>query len=241
MFYFITSLIISCGFLFLDSAGQNILIRPPMPRCRESRYERKRAHTRGRPGYGDYAWKSGRPLSVKSVIFLFIYTQGSGTWSVVSTQPCQNDAEMPLRVRLRRHKLNRTHDGFDLEVSSLEDIDDSYSVRADVCKMVEGGCKPFMEESRDCLPCLARERGWESTRSVLVALGIDPPDFPIPKGEYKLDNYVVDAEGLAKKGLYSEFQGTGYIVKHGQDIACYQMSVKFEPIDEFGSVSSLYG
>ncbi|XP_063389016.1 uncharacterized protein LOC134674804 isoform X2 [Cydia fagiglandana] len=264
MFYFITSLIISCGFLFLDSAGQNILIRPPMPRCRESRYERKRAHTRGRPGYGDYAWKSGRPLSVKSVIFLFIYTQGSGTWSVVSTQPCQNDAEMPLRVRLRRHKLNRTHDGFDLEV------------RADVCKMVEGGCKPFMEESRDCLPCLARERGWESTRSVLVALGIDPPDFPIPKfhywiamssqdlnlsikndterqfkqkkyrfrrenGEYKLDNYVVDAEGLAKKGLYSEFQGTGYIVKHGQDIACYQMSVKFEPIDEFGSVSSLYG
>ncbi|XP_063389026.1 uncharacterized protein LOC134674805 isoform X2 [Cydia fagiglandana] len=137
MFYIVTSLIISCGFLFLDSACQNML--------------------------------------------------GSGTWSVISTQPCENDAEMPWRVRLRRHKLNRTHDVFDAELTALADIDESFS------------------------------------------------------GEYKLDNYMVDTEELSKKGLYGEFQGTGYVVKDGQDIACYQMSLKFEPIDEFGSVSSLYG
>ncbi|XP_063389023.1 uncharacterized protein LOC134674805 isoform X1 [Cydia fagiglandana] len=191
MFYIVTSLIISCGFLFLDSACQNML--------------------------------------------------GSGTWSVISTQPCENDAEMPWRVRLRRHKLNRTHDVFDAELTALADIDESFSLRGLVCKVVGGGCKPFIEESRDCLPCIVREHAWENARSVLVAVGIDPPDFPIPKGEYKLDNYMVDTEELSKKGLYGEFQGTGYVVKDGQDIACYQMSLKFEPIDEFGSVSSLYG
>ncbi|XP_063628837.1 uncharacterized protein LOC134800258 isoform X2 [Cydia splendana] len=179
MFYFVTSLIISCGFLFLDSAGQNML--------------------------------------------------GAGTWSVLSTQPCENDAEMPWRVRVRRHKLNRTHDAFDGEV------------RVDVCKVVEGGCKPFIKESRECLPCIVREHAWENTKKVLVALGIDPPAFPIPKGEYQLDNYLVDVEELSKKGVYGEYHGQGYIVKDGQDIACLRMSVKFEPIDNFGSMPSLYG
>ncbi|XP_063368420.1 uncharacterized protein LOC134656823 isoform X2 [Cydia amplana] len=179
MFYFLTTSVISCGFLFLDAAGQSML--------------------------------------------------GSGTWSVISTQPCENDAEMPWRVRLRRHKLNRTHDVFDLEV------------RGEVCTVVEGGCKPFISESRECIPCIVRERASENARKILEALQVDPPVFPVPKGEYRLDNYLVDVEELSKKGVYGEYRGTGYIVKDGQDVACYRMSVKFEPIDNFGSLPSLYG
>ncbi|XP_063541249.1 uncharacterized protein LOC134750086 [Cydia strobilella] len=191
MFYFLTSIIISCSFLFLDAAGQIML--------------------------------------------------GPGMFSVISTQPCENDADMPWRMRLHKHKLNRTHDAFDGEVSLLAELDDSYGARIDVCKMGDGGCKPFIRESRECIPCLARAHASENVRAVLVALGINPPDFPVPKGEYRLDNYLVNAEDLDKISVYGEYHGTGYVVKDGQDVACYRMLIKFEPIDNFGSFPALYG
>ncbi|XP_063541592.1 uncharacterized protein LOC134750361 [Cydia strobilella] len=191
MFYFLTSIIISCGFLFLDSAGQSIV--------------------------------------------------GFGMWSVMSVEPCKNDAEMPWRVRLRKHKLNRTHDAFDGELSLLAEVDDSYGIRADICKMVGGGCKPFMSESRECIPCLVKEHAPENAKTVLMALGINPPEFPIPKGEYRLDNYLVNVEDLSKEGIYGEYGGQLYVVKDGQNIACVRMSVKYEPIDNIGSLPALYG
>ncbi|XP_061722987.1 uncharacterized protein LOC133529308 [Cydia pomonella] len=93
----------------------------------------------------------------------------------------------------------------------------------------------------ECLPCLVRQHASENARTVFVALGIDPPDFPVPKGKYRLGNYLLDVEDLSKTGVYGEYHGIGYVVKDGQNIACIRMSVKFEPIDNFGSLPALYG
>ncbi|XP_063623132.1 uncharacterized protein LOC134795231 [Cydia splendana] len=135
---------------------------------------------------------------------------GPGTWSILNIEECARDAEMPWRVRVRRHKLNRTHDAYNANVSVLEDLDDSYGGRLEVCKMVYGGCKHFSTRKTDCLADTVKQYGEESARRALAFVGIDPPTFPIPKGYYQAKNYLANMSNVFKECVYGEFKANCY-------------------------------
>jgi hypothetical protein len=51
------------------------------------------------------------------------------------------------------------------------------------------------------------------------------------QGEYHLKNVLLDLEELPEDGIYGDFGVDGYIVKDGVDVACVQISVKYEATD----------
>ncbi|XP_061717409.1 uncharacterized protein LOC133525166 [Cydia pomonella] len=161
---------------------------------------------------------------------------GAGKWTVLSTQQCANDAEMPWTLHVRRHKLNRTHDAFDADIDLEDDLDDSCAIRLDICKVVDGGCKPYMIMADDCLPNFIKKHAKENVEKVLVSGGVDPPDFPIKKGSFHLKDYVISMEEMEKEGVYGTFEVEAFIIKDGQDVACIKITVKYEPRDDYGSM-----
>ncbi|XP_063622992.1 uncharacterized protein LOC134795087 isoform X1 [Cydia splendana] len=158
---------------------------------------------------------------------------GIGRWSVSDVQPCANDAEMPWMMRVRRHELNHTHDAYDADVNTLADFDDSVGIRIDACMMMDGGCKRFMTMAYDCARKFINVAARENMRRAFVLAGVDPPEFPIPIGEYQVRNFVLDMENLSKQGVYGDFISDAFITKGGQDMACLKLLLRFEQLDDW--------
>ncbi|XP_063538180.1 uncharacterized protein LOC134747491 [Cydia strobilella] len=163
---------------------------------------------------------------------------GAGKWTVLSTQQCVKDAEMAWTLRVRRHKINRTHDAFDLDVNLGDDLDDSCAIRFDICMMVDGGCKPYMVMADDCLPNYVKRYAEENVKMILASAGVDPPDFPVKKGSLHLKDYVMNMEEMAKDGVYGTFEVEAFILKDAQELACIKVTLKYEPEDDYGSMGA---
>ncbi|XP_063384742.1 uncharacterized protein LOC134670855 [Cydia fagiglandana] len=157
---------------------------------------------------------------------------GIGRWSVSDVQPCANDAEMPWMMRVRRHELNRTYDAYDADVHTLADFDDSVGIRISTCMMMDGVCENFQTLNHGCARILiyfaARDNVWRA----LEAFGIDPPDFPIPQGEYHAENFVLDLSHLNDYSLYGNFSSEVSLFKEEQDVACLKVAIRFEPLED---------
>ncbi|XP_063384743.1 uncharacterized protein LOC134670856 [Cydia fagiglandana] len=136
-------------------------------------------------------------------------------------------------LHVRRHKLNRTHDAYDVDGRALEDFDDSVGIRIDACMMMDGGCKPFMTVAYHCARKFINVAARENMRRALVLAGVDPPEFPIPKGEYEVRNFVLDMENLSKQGVYGDFVSDAFLTKDGQDVACLKLLLRFEQLDDW--------
>ncbi|XP_063538182.1 uncharacterized protein LOC134747493 [Cydia strobilella] len=157
---------------------------------------------------------------------------GIGRWSVLDVQPCANDAEMPWTLRVRRHELNRTHDAYDADVNTLADFDDSVGIRINTCMMMDGGCKHFQTLNYGCARILIYFAARDNVRRSLEAVGLDPPDFPIPQGEYHVENFVLDLSHLNNRSLYGSFSSEVIFWKDGQDVACLKVALSFEPLGD---------
>lgn len=57
----------------------------------------------------------------------------------------------------------------------------SVQLRVDICKHVDGGCKPYQVLADESLPRYVQKYAADNARDFLGAAGLDPPDFPIPK------------------------------------------------------------
>ncbi|XP_063622881.1 uncharacterized protein LOC134794943 isoform X1 [Cydia splendana] len=161
---------------------------------------------------------------------------GAGKWTVLSTQQCAKDADMPWTLRVRRHKFNRTHDAFDVDLELEDDLDDSCAIRLDICKVVDGGCKPYMVMADDCLPNFVKKHAEVNVKLVLGSAGMDPPDFPIQKGSLHLKDYVMNMEDMEKEGVYGTFEVEAFVIKGGEEQACAKVVVKYEPKEDYGAM-----
>ncbi|XP_063622993.1 uncharacterized protein LOC134795087 isoform X2 [Cydia splendana] len=157
---------------------------------------------------------------------------GIGRWSVSDVQPCANDAEMPWMMRVRRHELNHTHDAYDADVNTLADFDDSVGININTCMMTDGGCELFKMLSFGCARILIYFAARDNVRRALEAVGLDPPDFPIPQGEYHVENFVLDLSHLNNHSLYGNFSSEVILWKEGQDVACLKVALRFEPLED---------
>ncbi|XP_061717408.1 uncharacterized protein LOC133525165 [Cydia pomonella] len=156
---------------------------------------------------------------------------GTGKWTLVVAQNCSRDAEMPHKMYMHKHKLNRTHNYFDLGATIPEVIDNSIAVRVDIKRKVDGAWKQYMIWADDCLPCACKQFAGKNMKRGFEAAGIDPPDFPIPKGRYDIHRFIVDSNGLPKFGMWGEWMADAYVMKDGKDMACQQVLMTYEKTD----------
>ncbi|KAI8440797.1 hypothetical protein MSG28_009122 [Choristoneura fumiferana] len=107
--------------------------------------------------------------------------EGPGKWSVINIMKCDEDATMVLKFEINRRKINRTHDGFNAKMNLEETIDENYALRVDICKYVDGGCKPYQVMMEDSFERFVKKYASNNLKDVLTKADIDPPDFPVPQ------------------------------------------------------------
>ncbi|XP_063366424.1 uncharacterized protein LOC134654894 [Cydia amplana] len=153
-------------------------------------------------------------------------------WTFLNIQNCSNDAEMPYKMYMHKYKVNRTHVAFDFGGDVPEPIDDSYAVRVDIKRKVTGAWKQYMIWGDDCLPCAGKKFAEENVKRGFIAAGIDPPEFPVPKGRYDVKQFVVDTTELPQfsrlLGMDGEWSADVYVIKDGRDLLCHQIVMLYE-------------
>ncbi|XP_063366425.1 uncharacterized protein LOC134654895 [Cydia amplana] len=183
-------------------------------------------------------------LAIFGIIFCFLLIPGvlgqlvlgPGTWSIVNVQQCENGEKYPAKMHIRKFKLNRTHDAFDVDTYFGPDVDETFGIRLVLYKKVDGGFKLFMTLADDNLPRFVKAYSAKNIKHGLELAGIIPPDFPVPRGELHIRDFVINVDELAQEGMYGDFLGYGYIIKDLRDVACMKVYYKYEPNDDKGPV-----
>ncbi|KAL0879616.1 hypothetical protein ABMA27_003335 [Loxostege sticticalis] len=152
---------------------------------------------------------------------------GPGRWLVINIQKCPDWQKYPIRIDIVRRKVNRTHDGFSGFMELDMDFDDHYSVRMDICKHVDGGCKPY-QLLTDHSGCNFIEKyAKENVKDCLAASGLNE-SCPIPKGKHVINNYVFNYEELPGNSIYGLFGVKIQTFEKSQEISCVDMTISFE-------------
>ncbi|XP_073954475.1 uncharacterized protein [Choristoneura fumiferana] len=157
---------------------------------------------------------------------------GPGKWSVINIMKCDEDATMVLKFEINRRKINRTHDGFNAKMNLEETIDENYALRVDICKYVDGGCKPYQVMMEDSFERFVKKYASNNLKDVLTKADIDPPDFPVPQGEHELKNYVFNYDELPTDGPYGEYGSKAFMIKDGIERGCVYIHAKFEEVED---------
>ncbi|CAH2087812.1 unnamed protein product [Euphydryas editha] len=158
---------------------------------------------------------------------------GPGLWSLISISECSLDLENEVATfEVNKHKLNRTHDGISATFVAAETIDDKYGVLIEVCKYVDGGCKQYQVVSDNSVVSMLNKYSKENVINVLTLAGIDPPEFPIEKGEYHFDDYVFEYCKLPRESIYGEFEALTFLVLNNEKVSCIKSVLEFNKLED---------
>ncbi|XP_028170099.1 uncharacterized protein LOC114359791 isoform X1 [Ostrinia furnacalis] len=158
---------------------------------------------------------------------------GPGSWMVIHVEQCVDNEKYPFQFVFNRRKVNRTHDGFSGYIYLDRDLDETFGVRVDICKHVDGGCKPTAVLEDDCYCNFAEKYAKENVEDCLInSMGMSPPLCPIPAGNHTISNYVFNYAELPEQGMYGRFGVDLYILDGGEDIGCVHLTVNFENRDD---------
>ncbi|XP_045453630.1 uncharacterized protein LOC123662894 [Melitaea cinxia] len=180
---------------------------------------------------------SSLPLIVSYVLQIKANMLGPGVWSLTSLDKCSIELkEEIITLDLYKHKLNRTHDGISADGDFLNDIGDNYGALVEICRFVDGGCKPSQVLSDNSVANMIRQYGSkENIINALTLANIDPPEFPIPKGKYHVDDFMIDYCKLPRDGFYGKFEGVGYLMRGSDKVGCIKMVMEFNKFDDDNS------
>ncbi|XP_030026890.2 uncharacterized protein LOC115444731 [Manduca sexta] len=154
---------------------------------------------------------------------------GPGLWNILSFmeyEPRVGD-NLYMNCDVVKRRLNRTNEGYNVTCDFEKDLDDSYGILIDICKKVDGGCKPYQILKDENITQFFEKYTNENIKQLLLLAGVDPPEFPLATGSYKVQNYMVDYCNLPPNCPYGEYEGTGCITKHGQRVCCVAAIVEF--------------
>ncbi|XP_045453618.1 uncharacterized protein LOC123662881 [Melitaea cinxia] len=158
---------------------------------------------------------------------------GPGMWSLISIGDCSLDLENEVATfEVNKHKLNRTHDGFSATIVASETIDDKYGGLVEVCKYVDGGCKQYQVVSDNNVVSMLNKYSKENVISALTLANIDPPEFPIEKGEYHVEDYVLEYCKLPQEAIYGEFEALSFLVLNNEKVACVKCVLEFNKLED---------
>ncbi|XP_028170102.1 uncharacterized protein LOC114359792 isoform X2 [Ostrinia furnacalis] len=152
---------------------------------------------------------------------------GPGSWMVIHVEHCVDNDKYPYQFQFNRRKVNRTHDGFSGWMYLDRDLDETFGVRVEICKHVDGGCKPSLLLKDDCYCNFAEKYAKENIEDCLVT-SMDMS----PRGNHSISNYVFNYAELPDQGMYGKLGVEVYILDGDEKIGCVQLTVNFENIDD---------
>ncbi|XP_028170100.1 uncharacterized protein LOC114359791 isoform X2 [Ostrinia furnacalis] len=157
---------------------------------------------------------------------------GPGRWYVLSIAQCDNNDQYEQQYFIQRKKLTRDQDCYNANITLKNPLDDNYAIRIDICKFVDGGCKPYQVMSDESFIHFVEKFAKENVEEALKMAGIDPPKFPLDAGNHTISNYVFNYAELPEQGMYGRFGVDLYILDGGEDIGCVHLTVNFENRDD---------
>ncbi|XP_050682733.1 uncharacterized protein LOC126978064 [Leptidea sinapis] len=163
------------------------------------------------------------------VLLQIVNAAGPGVWYVNSIESCVEQlANELVTISVKKHKLNRTHYGFDA-VFELHDVigDTGDGVMLDICKHSDGGCKQIQVLSDEMVGNFGEKYAKSNMIAAFTMAGIDPPEFPIQPGTYTIENFYFDLCELPEKAMYGTFTALAYIIRNSERIACSSTTVEF--------------
>ncbi|XP_030028089.2 uncharacterized protein LOC115445528 [Manduca sexta] len=159
---------------------------------------------------------------------------GNGRWITKNVAKCPDDSKYTTKLEISRKKVNRTHDGFNLNGDLDFVLDNEHGIFIDACKYMDGGCKPYQTFADDCACCFLKKHAESNMVEIFTKAGIDPPDCPIPKGALVVKDYVFNYNALPEKGIYGTYDAKIYLLqpKVGENppekIGCVLLTLQFE-------------
>ncbi|CAH4001062.1 unnamed protein product [Pieris brassicae] len=154
--------------------------------------------------------------------------QGSGLWYVRTILDC-ND-ELPRFVSnatIDKHKLNRTHDLYDLEFDVYETVGNTYGVLINFYKHSDGGSRLIQVMAENNIEKFVEKYAPNNAKVAFTKAGIDPPGFPIKAGSYKIEDFFFNHCELPDMAIYGEYTVDAFIVKDDIRVACFRGHVDF--------------
>ncbi|CAH1634720.1 unnamed protein product [Spodoptera littoralis] len=153
---------------------------------------------------------------------------GKGRWLVLTMMDCEDADQYDIILTSSRTKINRTHDSFNLHMDLDRELNSSYGVQLIIYKEMDGGFKYHQTMGSDNFCEYVKENTGENWSKLLTLGGFDPPDCPIPTGEFKINEFIVDYQQLEETGLYGTFDVTLHLLHEGHKIICTRWLVRFE-------------
>ncbi|CAF4762895.1 unnamed protein product [Pieris macdunnoughi] len=127
-------------------------------------------------------------------------------------------------MTIDKHKLNRTHDIYDLEMDVYETVGNTYGVLINFYKKTDGGSKLFQVMADNDID---KKYAPNNAKVVFAKAGMDPPGFPVQAGSYKIEDFFFDHCELPDIAIYGEFTVDAFIVKDDLRVACFRGHVEF--------------
>ncbi|XP_030023272.1 uncharacterized protein LOC115442387 isoform X2 [Manduca sexta] len=161
-------------------------------------------------------------------------SEGPGLWNILNIYKYEGEGqdEFYLDYDIVKRRLNRTHEGYNISCDLQKDFDDSHAMHIDICKKVDGGCKPYQILDDDSVVHFIEQHSKENLENLLTAAGVDPPEFPIPKGKYTVNNFIIDYCDLPPNGPYGEYEAVACIMKDAVKALCVVTNVEFVEDDD---------
>ncbi|XP_026736860.1 uncharacterized protein LOC113500312 [Trichoplusia ni] len=154
---------------------------------------------------------------------------GAAIWSTRAINQC-DEPNHKFKTVIKLMDINETHDGFYGDVELVEDFTEEYGVRLDISKLVEDEFKQFDVIYDDNLFNFFDKYAHKYVVGCFNAVGINPPALPIPKGNYKINEYVYSKEIMP--GLFGTYMIKLYIVKDNLDEGCIEIQIEGEEVEQ---------
>ncbi|KPI98256.1 hypothetical protein RR46_09472 [Papilio xuthus] len=161
---------------------------------------------------------------------VYILRHGPGKWVIVSIDRCEEDEKYQTNIDVDMHRANRTHVAFSFKVSLAEDFDYTVSIRIDICKYVDGGCKTYQTLADESAINFCEKYAKQNVDAALQML--DMNGFPLPVGDYAVDDYIFNVAELPENAVYGDFVGKGYLIKQGVEFSCVKVAANFVKNDD---------
>ncbi|KAJ8728744.1 hypothetical protein PYW07_006440 [Mythimna separata] len=152
---------------------------------------------------------------------------GPGVWKVNYIRKCETDLHK-FKFDIIQKKINRTHDGFTANFKLDESFNEDFGIRVDICKYVDGGCKQYQVLSDDCFVNFVNKYAENNVKEGLTMAGFDPPEFPLPAGDYSVSDYIFDYSELPSDAIYGRFCAKGFMLKDTEEVGCVELHVEFK-------------
>ncbi|XP_045778775.1 uncharacterized protein LOC123876512 [Maniola jurtina] len=158
-------------------------------------------------------------------------TQGEGVYTTISVDECGSEIEDPIMTfEVEKHKINHTHEVFNAKIGATMDIDDSFGLFIEVCKLVDGGCKHYATIVEG-MEKLLKKHAKNNLENAFRCAGLDQKEFPIPKGNHEVKDFIMDYCELPTYAPFGTFEAEAYVIKDERRVGCIKAVLEFKEDD----------